>query len=62
MKIDWDIIGTIEVIKNDWQLVELEGFDDKGNRYLATCETYISYPCIIEDNIDDIELVLEDLK
>lgn len=59
MKIDWEIFETIEIIKNDWQLVELEGFDEKGNRYFATCETYISDPCIIHENIDNIELDLQ---
>lgn len=51
----WSIIGCIEVLKGDWQLVGLEGYDEDGSYYTASMETFISDPVIIEENIIDVE-------
>lgn len=53
--INWEIIGCIEVLKGDWQLIGLEAYDEEGNYYTASCETFISNPEIIKENITDIE-------
>lgn len=55
MDLDWEIIDVVEVLKGDWQLIALEAYDDEGNYYTASCETFISNPEIIEENIVDIE-------
>lgn len=55
MDLDWEIIDVVEVLKGDWQLIALEAYDDEGNYYTASCETFISNPEIIEENIIDIE-------
>jgi len=55
MELDWEIIGVIEILKGDWQLIGLEAYDKKGNYYTASCETFISNPEIIKENIIDIE-------
>ena len=55
MDLDWEIIGVVEVLKGNWQLISLEAYDDEGNYYTASCETFISNPEIIEENIVDIE-------
>ena len=55
MKLDWEIIDVVETLKGDWQVVEVEAYDEEGNHYTASCETYISNPVIITDNIRDIE-------
>lgn len=55
MELDWEIIGVVEILKGDWQLIGLEAYDEEGNYYTASCETFISNPEIIEENIVDIE-------
>ena len=55
MELDWEIIGVVEILKGDWQLIGLESYDEEGNYYTASCETFISNPEIIEENIVDIE-------
>lgn len=55
MNLDWEIIDVIEILKEDWQVVGLEAYDEYGNYYTAVCETYISNPEIIKENITDIE-------
>ena len=42
MKLDWEIIDVVETLKCDWQVVEIEAYDEEGNHYTASCETYIS--------------------
>ena len=53
--IDWGMIECLEVLKGNWQVVALEGYDEDGNYYTASMETFISNPLIIEENITDIE-------
>ena len=55
MNLDWEIIDVIEILKGDWQVVGLEAYDEDGNYYTASCETFISNPEIIKENITDIE-------
>ena len=55
MNLDWEIIEIIEILKGNWQLIALEAYDEKGNYYTASCETYISGLEIINNNIVDIE-------
>jgi len=55
MKLNWEIIGVVEILKGDWQLIGLEAYDEEGNYYTASCETFISNPEIINENIIDIE-------
>lgn len=55
MELDWEIIGVVEILKGDWQLIGLEAYDEECNYYTASCETFISNPEIIEENIVDIE-------
>ena len=55
MDLDWEIIDVIEILKGDWQVIGLEAYDEKGNYYTSSCETFISNPEIIKENIIDIE-------
>ena len=55
MELDWEIIGVVEILKGDWQLIGLEAYDKEGDYYTASCETFISNCEIIEENIVDIE-------
>lgn len=55
MNLDWEIIDVIEILKGDWQVVGLEAYDEDENYHTASCETFISNPEIIKENITDIE-------
>ena len=30
MKLNWEIIGVVEILKGDWQLIGLEAYDEDG--------------------------------
>lgn len=55
MELDWEIVEVVEILKGNWQLIGLEAYDEEGNYYTASCETFISNPEIIKENIIDIE-------
>jgi predicted nucleotide-binding protein (sugar kinase/HSP70/actin superfamily) len=55
MELEWEIIDVVEILKGDWQVIGLESYDKDGNYYTASCETFISNPEIIKENITDIE-------
>jgi len=54
-KIDWELGEQMEILKGDWAVYAITGYDKQGNKYEASCQTSISDPEI--DNIDDVELV-----
>ena len=53
--VDWEITDVVEILKGDWQLIDLEAYDKESNYYTASCETFISNPEIIKENIINIE-------
>jgi len=55
MELNWEIMGVVDVLKGDWQLIGIQAYDEEGNYYTASCETFISNPIIIKENIVDIE-------
>lgn len=54
--IEWDWINVYERHDNNWCCWHVEGIDQQGNKYIATCQGDANNPDNFHSDIEDIEL------
>ena len=56
-KIHWELGDAIDEIIDFWALYEVNGIDDKGNKYIGYIQSCTVNPEINEEYITDIEMI-----